>query len=163
MPNLHWDRPLARSWLRLAVGLFFVGAGLTKLVASLGPGMAAGPAGFAEYLAAAGVPFPELNAWLVCFVEIGAGLGVALGAMIPAVRRGTRLFALALAGDMAVAMATVGVRTVLGDPIRLGGVALTNEPYRLPLELGLFLAMAYLLWRPGTDARDRPVPEPAQG
>lgn len=133
-----------RTGLRLLVGTFFVASGVAKLTVSPLPGIPPGLNGFAAYLAAAGIPFPVLGAVAACAVEIVCGAGLVGGVFEHRLRRLTPWFAALLAGEMAVAMAFVGVPTALGDPVVLEGTAVTNEAYRLPLELGLFLYLVYL-------------------
>lgn len=140
------ERPL-RIGLRLLVGVFFVAAGLAKLTQSPLPGIPAGLTGFAAYLKAAGIPFPALGALVVCLVEIVGGLGLMAGLIWAPARRATRWFSTALALEMAGAMAFVGIRTALGSPVILEGRPVTNESYRLLLELTLFLSVLYLGFR----------------
>jgi len=59
--------------IRLLLAVLFVMTGVMKLaVPSLG-------AAFAGQLAGANIPLEELNRWVVPFLEIGVGVGVALG------------------------------------------------------------------------------------
>jgi uncharacterized membrane protein YphA (DoxX/SURF4 family) len=133
----------------VAGGLFLV-LGQMKLFATILLGTEAvslppGPVGFAQYLTAVGVPFPLLNAYVVCLVEMLCGLGLILSALLPRPALLTRLCALPLLVDMTVATFTVGLRNLLGQPVLLQGVAVTAQPWRLPLELGLLLAMLFFL------------------
>ena len=70
--------PIAR-WapipLRLIVGYGFMEHGFAKL--------ARGPEAFPAILHALGVPAPHLMGWLTILVEIGGGLAVLLGALVP--------------------------------------------------------------------------------
>jgi uncharacterized membrane protein YphA (DoxX/SURF4 family) len=139
--------------LRVVAACVFVALGQLKLFDSIDLGTAQvvlprGPEGFAVYLDAIGVPFPLFHAWLVIGVELVCGLGLLLGAVLPMLRRHTHLFALPLAGDMLVATATVGLPNLLGDSVHIGGVAITAQPWRLPLEVGLLLINLGFLWRP---------------
>ena len=59
--------------IRTVVGVLFVMTGVMKLVVpSLG-------AAFAGQLAASGIPFQDLNRWLVPFLEIGVGAALLFG------------------------------------------------------------------------------------
>ncbi len=129
--------------LRALAGLIFLGAGVAKLF--LIP--------FASILVQVGVPFPGLVAWAVAFLEVGGGLVLLGGAFAPAVARLTRPFAALLALEMAAAMLTVGLPGVQGRPVMLEGRPIGTEPFRIWLELGLFLLMVYLVRNP------RPFPE----
>ncbi len=61
------------AWIRIALGVLFVMTGVMKLVVpSLG-------AAFAGQLAAADIPFQELNRWVVPFIEVGVGGALLLG------------------------------------------------------------------------------------
>jgi len=141
------------EWLRIGTGGFFLAAGLAKLTYSPIPGVSPGLSGFAEYLAAAGIPAPYLSAWVVCLTEVVAGAGLLAGLSSTRVRRVTPMFAGALGLEMAVAMVFVGVPTARGNPVVLDGMPVTAEWYRLPLEGGLFFAMLYLVIRHVADDR----------
>jgi uncharacterized membrane protein YphA (DoxX/SURF4 family) len=154
--KLLFTRP-ADSTVRLALraiaGIVFVTLGQMKFFDSILLGTSAvtlpqGPEGFAQYLAAIGVPFPLLNAYMVCLVEMICGVGLLLSAFLPMPSILTRLAALPLFLDMVVATATVGLRNLLGHPVMMDGVAVTNQAWRLPLEAGLLLITLLLLWRP---------------
>lgn len=134
-------------FLRVLIGLFLAVSGVAKSTASPLEAIPPGLRGFSHYLDAAGVPFPLAGAVVVCAVEIVCGLGLALGGYSFRARALTPWFALPLALEMAVAMSVVGIPTALGDPVVLNGTPVTNEPYRLPLELALFLGVCYLAWR----------------
>jgi putative oxidoreductase len=79
--------------IRLALGLTFFAHGRTKI---------RNPAGFAGFLEQLHVPAPQFNAWLVALLET-------LGAVLLMLGLGTRVIALGLALDMAVALATVRI------------------------------------------------------
>jgi putative oxidoreductase len=79
--------------LRLAVGSVFVAHGAQKLFQFT-------PAGLAGYFQSLGIPFPELNAYVVIAVELLGGLAMVAGL-------GTRAIGVLFAGVMAVAIATV--------------------------------------------------------
>lgn len=134
--------------LRIALGAFFVAAGVTKVTWTPIAGIPAGVGGFASYLEAAGIPLPSASAVVVCSLEIVCGSGLAVGAWIRRVGKATRWFAGVLSAEMAVAMATVGIPTTLGDPVVLDGAPVTNEPYRLALEVVLFLGCGFFVWKP---------------
>jgi uncharacterized membrane protein YphA (DoxX/SURF4 family) len=144
-----------RMQLRGVAGVLFIVFGLMKafdttlpiLVGAPALHVNTGPEGFAQLLTGLGVPFPLLNAWMVIAVEILCGLGLILGGWLPATKLITRLSALPLAIDMVVALA-IGLRQVQGNPVILDGLPVMNQFWRLPLELGLLLGMAYLLWKP---------------
>ena len=155
-----------RLGLRLAAALVFFTLGYIKFFHSIHLGTDAvalpdGPEGFAQYLAAIGVPFPLLNAYMVCWVEMICGVGLVLSVFLPAPALLTRLAALPLVADMTVALATVGVPNLLGHPVRLQGAAVTTQPWRLPLEFAVFLIALLFLWRPLAQTR-QPAPA-AQG
>src|SRR5215469_7661839 len=61
--------------LRLIVGFGFMEHGLAKLTR--------GPDAFAAILEALDVPAPHLMAWLTISTEIGGGLAILLGALVP--------------------------------------------------------------------------------
>ncbi len=156
------DTPV-RLVLRTLAGIVFVTLGQMKFFDSILLGTQAvslpsGPEGFALYLGAIGVPFPLLNAYLVCLLEMICGVGLLLSAFLPAPALLTRLCALPLAGDMTVATLTVGLRNALGHPVLLEGVPVTQQFWRLPLEVSLLLITVLLLWRPLPRA-----PAPAHG
>ncbi len=144
---------LARVALRAAAGSVFITLGQMKFFDSILLGTDAvvipnGPEGFAQYLAAIGLPFPLFNAYMVCWVEMICGLGLLLSAFLPASGHLTRLCALPLAGDMIVALLTVGIPNLWGSPVRMDGVAVTTQAWRLPLEATLLAMMLLFLWRP---------------
>jgi uncharacterized membrane protein YphA (DoxX/SURF4 family) len=124
--------------LRVVVGLFFIGTGAFKLL---------DPAAFAELLAAAGIPFATLNAWLVCFAEIGCGAALIASAFItrPPVSAVSAGAAAILAVDMCVAIATVGIRTQRGDPVIVRGVPAAGEPWRLALEVVVLAVLVVIV------------------
>jgi putative oxidoreductase len=82
--------------LRLVVGLVFIVHGGQKLFGF-------GLAGTAGFLASLGIPLPMVAATVVIAVELLGGLALLAGAA-------TRIAALALAGDMLVAILTVHAR-----------------------------------------------------
>lgn len=155
-PALRLPRPAdstTRMALRLVAGFFFFTFGYMKFFDTIMLGTEAvslpqGPIGFALYLEAVGVPFPLLNAYVVCLVEMLCGVGLVLSPFLPAPSLLTRLCALPLTVAMAVAVITVGVRNLLGHPVLLNGVPVTAQFWRLPLEFMLLLISVLLLWRP---------------
>jgi putative oxidoreductase len=78
--------------LRLIVGIGFLQHGFAKL--------SKGPAAFAAILHALSVPAPHLMGWLTISTEIGGGLAVVFGALVP-------LAAIAMAAVLLVAVLTV--------------------------------------------------------
>ncbi|MFL5344898.1 MAG: DoxX family protein [Hyalangium sp.] len=142
-----------RFALRGAVGLLFITFGQMKFFDSILLGnhavsLPAGPEGFAQYLDAVGIPYPLLNAYMVCLVEMLCGLGLLLSPFLPYAAILTRLCALPLMMDMVVATITVGLRNALGIPVQIHGVAVTAQPWRLPLEFSLMVLALFFLWRP---------------
>lgn len=135
-----------RAALRSLVGLLFVLTGSLKLLVF-------GPAKVAEFFAAAKIPLPELNAVFVPSIEVVCGLGLLLGAFVGVFAKLTRVFALVLAGDMAVAIVTVGIGAATGHPVIVNGKAFADEPWRLPLEAGLLLVLLFFLWRPRAEKK----------
>jgi putative oxidoreductase len=156
VPALRLSRPAdttLRMALRLVAGFFFFTFGYMKFFDTIMLGTEAvslpqGPVGFALYLEAVGVPFPLLNAYVVCLVEMLCGVGLVLSPFLPAPALLTRLCALPLTVAMTVAVITVGVRNLLGHPVLLNGVPVTAQAWRLPLEFMLLLISLLMLWRP---------------
>ena len=128
---------------------FFNGMPLGTDAVSLPPGVD----GFGVYLAAVGVPFPLFNAYLVCLVEMACGMGLVLSAFLPGPALLTRLTALPLCIAMTVALITVGLANALGTPVTVNGIAVTQQAWRFPVEVGLWLITLLLLWRPLPRAR----------
>ncbi len=61
------------AWIRIGLGILFVMTGVMKLaVPTLG-------AAFAGQLAAANIPFQDLNRWVVPFIEIAVGGALLIG------------------------------------------------------------------------------------
>lgn len=152
-----WAEAPVRAVLRAFAGLVFLYLGALKIsvktfeypiLGTRGLDLASGPGGFAQYLAAAGVPLPEASAYLVVLVEVLCGLGLILGVFMPLAQLLTRLFAVALAVDMLVAIGSTGVRNLIGHPVLLQGVPAMSQAWRFPLEVGLLGVMSYFLIRP---------------
>ena len=139
--------------LRAAAMIAFVTLGQMKFFDGILLGTDAvtlpqGPEGFAPYLAAIGVPFPLLNAYMVCILEMVCGVGLLMTAFLPKASILTRLAALPLFFDMVVATLTVGLRNLMGNPVMMDGIAVTNQVWRLPLELSLLAITLILLVKP---------------
>ena len=142
-----------RLVLRAAAMIAFVTLGQMKFFDSILLGTDAvvlpqGPEGFAQYLGAIGVPFPLLNAYMVCILEMICGVGLLATAFLPKPSILTRLAALPLFLDMVVATITVGVPNLMGNPVMMEGVAVTNQVWRLPLEFSLLAITLMLVVRP---------------
>lgn len=111
---------------RLTAGWLFVLAGAFKFFVP-----------FSAALAQLGVPLPALFGVLVPLVEVLGGLSLVLRRKLPL--RVARFCAALLAFDMAAAIALVGVPGALGHPLRVGGVTIGDEAWRLPLEIALLI------------------------
>lgn len=156
--------PPIRFALRATAAFAFLVLGAMKLsvrvfeepiLGTSGLHLLPGPAGFAQFLADAGAPLPQLGAWLCLTAEIGCGAGLLLGAFVPLARIFTRLFALSLAFDMVVALLAAGVRNALGHPVLREGMPAMSPPWRLPVELMLLACMTYFLLRPAVTPLER--------
>jgi putative oxidoreductase len=101
-PNVGGRAAWAVAALRVAAGAVFVAFSFGKFVHH-----GAESAAFDRY----GIPFPDAATALVGALELGGGLMLIAGL-------GTRLAALALAGDMIGAIATAG--RIEGGPVHLG-------------------------------------------
>jgi uncharacterized membrane protein YphA (DoxX/SURF4 family) len=148
-----------RLVLRAAAMIAFVTLGQMKFFDSILLGTDAvvlpdGPEGFAQYLAAIGVPFPLLNAYMVCILEMLCGVGLLATAFLPKPAILTRLAALPLFADMVVATITVGIPNLMGNPVMMDGVAVTNQIWRLPLEFSLLAITLMLVVRPLARSRE---------
>ena len=125
---------VATATVRILSGIFFMFFGLLKFVAH-GFELAE----FQRY----GLPDSSLLVYLVGVLELGAGVMLVAGT-------GTRLAALALAGNMAGAILTAGVQ--------VGG------PFHLGVAPALLVAMAFLVWSgPGRAAVDHRLIAPYPG
>jgi uncharacterized membrane protein YphA (DoxX/SURF4 family) len=144
-----------RLAMRVIAGLVFITLGQMKFFDSILLGTDAvsipnGPEGFAQYLDAVGVPFPLLNAYMVCLVEMICGMGLMVSAFLPRTSSAlaTRMMAFPLMVDIFVATVAVGVRNAMGDPVRLQGIAVTAQAWRLPLEAALLLITLFFVIKP---------------
>ncbi len=125
----------SHRWLQIVAGGVFVFAGIGKLLLPLLiPIAKPGAPDFAAVLGAVHVPFPALAAIAVCTLEIAGGLAlIGKRLVLPA--------SLLLAGNMGGALVSLSVPAHLGRPVQLGGLTIGNEWWRLPLELGLVVAL----------------------
>lgn len=96
----HTQRDGVARVIRLVLGVLFLMTGAMKLII---PMLAAA---WAAQLAAADIPFPEFNRWVVPFVEMGVGAALLAGFY-------TRVAALLILGIMVVA---TYVHLVADDP-----------------------------------------------
>ncbi|MHB2016221.1 MAG: DoxX family protein [Candidatus Xenobia bacterium] len=126
-----------RKALCVLFGVLFLGAALAKM-AVFGIGH------FAEFLTAAGIPFAMANAIVVVAVETGCGACLLLSPWVPGAAKLSRWAALPLAGDMVVAIATVGIRAQMGHPVTVGGHVVAGEPWRLALEVVCLVATLFI-------------------
>jgi putative oxidoreductase len=125
-PHGHSGWASAALVARLAAGAVFLGFSVGKFVRH-----GAEAAALDRY----GLPFPDAFTYAVGVVELAGGAMLVLGL-------GTRLAALALACDMAGAIATAG--RIEGGPVHLG------------LAPALLVMMLLVLWRgPGDRSLDR--------
>jgi uncharacterized membrane protein YphA (DoxX/SURF4 family) len=126
--------------LCLGTGLLFVAAGSLKfLLPSPGAGVDAGAHGFGQMLSMLNVPFPMVFGHLVPATEVLGGLGLMT-------RRSRRLWTVPLILDMVMAIALIGLPGALGRPVHIGSMSIGSEPWRLPLEVGLLIALLWLWW-----------------
>lgn len=132
LPPLHPMSRLAGLLLRLGVGIIFIAHGWPKLQA--------GPANFAGFLAQLNVPFPEIVAWLVTFIELGGGILLIIGLF-------TRVVALLQAVEMVFTTLLVKVDRGLVAPMEQGAGA------EIDIALGVG-ALAIALIGPGMLALD---------
>jgi putative oxidoreductase len=92
MPDQKMIAKIAPLPLRLIVGYGFLAHGLAKLEK--------GPEHFVSIVQAIGVPFPGVMAWLTILVEVGCGLLMLAGALVPVI-------AVPMLAVLVVALATV--------------------------------------------------------
>lgn len=144
-----------RFLLRVFAGVIFIFLGQVKFFDSIHLGTDAivlprGIEGFALYLSAIGVPFPLFNAYMVCLVEVLCGALLVISPFLPRPysTQLTRMTAFPLMMDMIVATLTVGLPNIMGHPVRVHDIAVTAQPWRLPLEASLLLISLYLLLKP---------------
>ncbi len=122
------------AWVRLGLGILFVIAGVMKLaVPTLG-------AAFAGQLAAANIPFQELNRWVVPFIEIAVGSALLIG------------FYTRIATLLVVTIMIVGtyVHLVVDDPSLF---SLQPEAPIIPAVV-MILSVYVLLWGGGSGSSD---------
>jgi uncharacterized membrane protein YphA (DoxX/SURF4 family) len=125
---------ISRS-IAVAAGVLFIAAGALKLLLAARGGSPPGASGaFAGFLEQLGVPFPAFFAVAVPVVEVVGGAGLIFN-------RAPRLWAAALAGDMAAAIFLVGAP---GKKVEVGTHSVGGEAWRLPLEVILLCAMLWL-------------------
>jgi putative oxidoreductase len=125
--------------LRLGVGIIMTIHGLGKL--GVGPlASPGGVAGFAETLAALGVPLAAIAAWVVTLVEFVGGLCLLAGLFV-------RYAALLIAIDMAVATLLVHLPN---------GFAVSDGGFEFTFLLAL-AALSLVLSGPGTLSLERAV------
>ncbi len=131
---MQWQRvrstrpdKIARG-IRVVLGVMFVMAGAMKLVV---PMLAAAWAG---QLAAANIPLPDLNRWVVPFIEMGVGVALLFGFY-------TRIAALLVLSIMVVA---TYVHLVVNDP-----ALFPLQPAEPIIPAVVMLLSAYLLVKGG--------------
>lgn len=127
----HSFESAGKLLLRIFVGIAFIPHGWMKLNPS---GPMGGPAGFSQFLTQLGVPLPLAAAWLVALLE-------SVGAALLIVGLGTRLVALALAIDMAVAILAVKVGMQ-----HVGLIGVPQGPSGFELEWLFFAGSAALVF-----------------
>lgn len=120
------------SWrvARRFAGIVFLGAGVFKLFLN---------ALFANYLAAVGVPLPQLFALGVAALEIIGGIAFLFWPREKRRETFARVLAALLAVDMLAAIVLVGLPGIAGKTRAIGGQAIGGEAWRVPLEIALFL------------------------
>ena len=96
---LRTDAGYGISVLRFILGIIFFREGAMKLFGWFGGG---GWASTCSFFAELGIPFPELNAWLVGSTELFGGMALVLGLL-------TRLASIPIAITMAVAIVSAHV------------------------------------------------------
>jgi len=118
-------------WIQKGVGSVFLIAGTGKLLLPVAGG--AVPT-FATVLAAMQMPHPDALALSICLTEITAGTALLLDRKI-------RLASCALGCVLIGALATFSIPSTFGAPLVVQGWELGREPFRIPLEAGLLLAL----------------------
>jgi putative oxidoreductase len=125
---------LAAALLRLGVGLIFVFAGLEKVIR--------GPALTADYFASLNIPFPELAAPMISWLELLGGAALLAGLT-------TRILGFAFTVEMLVALAFARLPSAQSA----GGVVEAVAGLRLEMMLALASAALTVLG-PGSWAVD---------
>ena len=131
-PTARSSRSHSLSLIREATGGLFVAAGLLKLLPAHHE--------FAALLLQAGVPLPRLAAVAVPLLEAGGGLALCFN-------RAPRPFAALLAIDMMAALALVGAPGLRGRAQHIGPYTIGTEPWRVPLEVILLVAMLWIVFK----------------
>lgn len=126
--------------VRVFTGALFLLTGAFKL-------FALGPRSFASALQTLGVPFSQVFGVFVPLLEIIGGLVLVMARP----KRGHAVAVAAssalLAVDMLVAILLVGLPGRMGRAWSVGSVRVGQEPWRLPLEIGMLGACVYLFLR----------------
>jgi uncharacterized membrane protein YphA (DoxX/SURF4 family) len=131
--------PRVSRRIAVTAGVLFIAAGAFKLLLAAHDGSTPGASGaFAGFLEQLGVPIPAFFAVAVPLVEVVGGASL-ISNYAP------RLWAAALAGDMATAIFLVGAPD---RKIQVGEHFVGGEAWRLPLEVILLLAMLWILVAP---------------
>ncbi len=116
------------AWIRIALAILFLMAGVMKLVVpTLG-------AAFAGQLAAANIPFQEVQRWVVPLIEVGVGGALLMGFY-------TRVATLLVVGIMVVA---TYVHVVVDDPSLF-----PLQPTEPIIPAAVMVLSAYVLLRGG--------------
>jgi len=123
-------RHFAVLLVRAALGAIFIAHGGQKLFGWWGGPGIQGTIGFVGHF---GLPFPTVLGWALMLAEFGGGIALVLGIM-------TRLFALGIAVDMAVAI----VKVHWTQGFFLGATDGTGHPHAIGLEYPLFLLIVAL-------------------
>ena len=136
MPKLESLKDGRARVLRIAAALAFVAPLLTRLVIGqayyqTGGGKIENFAGTAAFFGELGIPFPEVNAFVVSRLEFWGGLLLVAGLA-------TRLVAAGLASTMVVALATADRESFLG--------ALRGTSESGLTDVAAFVYLLFLLW-----------------
>ena len=136
MPKLESLKDGRARVLRIAAALAFVAPLLTRLVIGqayyqTGGGKIENFAGTAAFFGELGIPFPEVNAFVVSRLEFWGGLLLVAGLA-------TRLVAAGLASTMVVALATADRESFLGALKGTSDSGLTD--------VAAFVYLLFLIW-----------------